>query len=659
MEVYVKLAAFVFLATTGLAFGAPMQPQPMPRQAPVISPQDKPFPGEITLQVDATDLDRHIFNVHEIIPVTGSEPVTLLFPKWIPGAHGPVGPIRSLAGLTVTVDGKPVAWQRDPVDIYAFHIDRPVSIDMSDDSAPSAESAAPATMDVRFQFLSPTDESGGRVIMTPEMLDTSWSDLVLYPAGYFARDISFHPSLTLPEGWQYGTALDTESRNGATVTFKPVPLDTLIDSPVYAGTYFQRFDLNPNGQVPVHLDVFADRPEDMVVRPEDLQAHRNLVQQAFRNFGGYHFNHYDFLFSLSDEMGGSGLEHHRSSEDGTKRTYFTSQEALASRDLLAHEFTHSWNGKYRRPADLWSPDYNEFPERDSLLWVYEGQTEYWGQVLAARSGVLKQADARDLIALEAAMQNAEAGRVWRDLQDTTNDPILNQRRPLDWPSYSRAEDYYVEGLLIWLDADTLIREKTRDAKSLTDFARAFFGMDNGTWGEKTYRFKDIVQGLNAVAPNDWSAFLTDRLQSHGPGAPLDGLTRGGWKLVFTETKSPTFKSYEARRKQAEFRFSIGLSMDADHTIGAVQWNSAAFKAGLAKGVKLLAVNGLAYEGEKSLNDAIVQAKTSHDPIELLIQDQKHFRTVKVDYHEGLRYPHLQRIDGVPDRLDAILSPLPG
>ncbi len=631
------------LVSPAMAQAQPAQPEPTPLPPPVVTPEDKPYPGEIGLAVDATDTDRHIFRVHETLPVAGAGPLTLLFPKWIPGNHSPTGPLAALGGLIIRNGGQRIDWVRDTVNMYAFHVQVP-------------EGAA--SLDIDFQFLSPPDEEEGREVLTPNMLDVQWNPQVLYPAGYFSRDITLHPTITLPPGWHYGTALEPESTDGNHVTFKPVTLDVLLDSPLYAGRYFSRVDLAPNGTVPVHMDVVADRPEDLVIKPEDLAAHRNLVTQAIRNFGSQHYNHYDFLFSLSDEMGGEGLEHHRSSEDGVGRYYFTDPEKAASwRDLLPHEYTHSWNGKFRRPADLWSPDFDIIPERDTLLWVYEGQTEYWGQVLAARSGILSAAQIRDSLALFAAGENNEAGRAWRNLQDTTNDPIIDQRRPLAWRSYSRAEDYYVEGALIWLDADTLIREKTNNEKSLTDFARRFFGVEDGVWNEDTYTFDDIVAALNATYPYDWAAFLRTRLDGHGPGAPLDGLTRGGWRLTYTDKESSFEKSVGGRRGRADFTYSIGLALGHENTLAAVQWGGPAFQAGLAAGGKLIAVNGLAADGPDDLATAITLAKTDKAPIELLVQDGKHFQDVKIDYHGGLRYPHLERIAGTPDRLDDILAPI--
>ena len=631
----------LLLLAAAPAHAVPPPPAPVTLPPPITAPQDKPFPGEIALAVDATDTARHIFRVHETIPVAPGAPLTLLFPKWLPGNHGPTGPLPQFAGLVVKAGGKTLPWLRDTVDMGAFHLDVP---------------GGTKSVDVEFEFLSPVDGKDGRVVATGTMVEVEWRPQVLFPAGYYSRDIQVHATVDLPAGWQYATALDTASATGGHVTFKPVNLETLLDSPVLSGRYFSRIDLDPGAKVPVHLDITADDPEDLEIKPADLAAHRNLVQQAYRNYGSHHYDHYDFLLSLSDEMGGIGLEHQRSSEDGVGRDYFTDLEkSVAERDLLPHEYTHSWNGKFRRPADLWSPDDHVVPEQDSLLWVYEGQTEYWGQVLAARAGLQTQAQARDLLAIEAADLDAGTpGRTWRNLQDTTNDPIISWHRPSAWRGWSRFGDYYQESALIWLDADTLIRQKTNGAKSLTDFARAFLGVDDGAWGTETYTFDDVVRTLNGVYPYDWAGFLRARLDGHGPGAPLDGLTRGGWRLVYTAEKSP-FEKAAGGRRGAEFTYALGLSVGAEGVIEEVRWGGPAFNAGLARSTKLIAVNGLALDGPGTLADAIKAAATAKGPITLLIRDGDHYRDVKIDYHGGLRYPHLERIPGTPDLLGDVLT----
>jgi predicted metalloprotease with PDZ domain len=405
----------------------------------------------------------------------------------------------------------------------------------------------------------------------------------------------------------------------------------------------------------VTLDVIADRPDQLNAKPEQIAVHKALVQQAYKVFASHHYDHYDFLLSLSDKMGGNGLEHHQSSEDGTIPKYFLDWDKTpAGRDLLAHEYTHSWDGKFRRGADLWTPSFN-VPMRDSLLWVYEGQTQYWGYVLAARSGLMTKQQTLDAIAATAATYDHRVGRAWRALEDTTNDPIIASRRPLSWLSWQRSEDYYSEGQLIWLDADTLIREKTGGKKSLDDFAKTFFGVDNGSFVTKIYTFEDVVAALNSVYPYDWATFLNDRLYGHAKGAPLDGVTRGGYKLVYDDKQSEYLKSAEMRRKNTDLMFGIGLNIGKDGLIADVQWDGPAFKAGLTEGQQIIAVNGDAYSND-DFKDVIKRAKGGTTPIALLIKNKDEFRTVAIDYHDGLRYPHLEREATTPARLDDILEP---
>ena len=639
------LKAFLFaaagVATCGLMQPAmaQTQPQPAPPTPAIAPPQDIPYPGVLKLHVDATDLAHAIMTVHETIPVSGAGPLTLLYPRWLPGNHSPSGPIDKVAGLYIHAGGQKIEWKRDPVDVFAFHVDVPAGV---------------SAVNVDFQFLSPVSTREGRVVMTPEMLNVEWNAVAMYPAGYFSRDVKIQPSLKLPAGWTPATALEVETKAGDVVDYKTTTFNTLVDSPLIAGKYYKAFDLDPGGPAKVTLDVIADRPEDLEAKPEQIAAHKALVQQAYKVFASHHYDHYDFLLSLSDKMGGNGLEHHQSSEDGTIPKYFLDWDKTpAGRDLLAHEYTHSWDGKFRRGADLWTPSFN-VPMRDSLLWVYEGQTQYWGYVLAARSGLMTKQQTLDAIAATAATYDYRVGRAWRALEDTTNDPIIASRRPLSWLSWQRSEDYYSEGQLIWLDADTLIREKTGGKKSLDDFAAAFFGVDNGSFVTHTYTFEDVVAALNSVVPYDWANFLHERLYGHSKGAPLDGVARGGYKLVFDEKQSEYLKSAEMRRKNTDLMFGIGLNIGKDGMIGDVQWDGPAFKAGLTEGQQIIAVNGDAYSND-DFKDVIKRAKGGTAPIELLIKNKDEFRTVRVEYHDGLRYPHFERVTGTPARLDDILE----
>jgi predicted metalloprotease with PDZ domain len=545
-----------------------------------------------------------------------------------------------LAGLRLSANGQPLKWTRDKYNVYAFHLDVPAGV---------------ASIDAQFQYLSPRD--GGYEI-TDRMMDMEWSKLALYPAGHYTRGITFAPSLKLPHGWQFGTALEPASTAGDTTTFKPVTFNNLVDSPVYAGQYFKRVDLTPSGGAPVHMDIVADAPKYLEITPEQLQAHRNLAAQATTLFGSHHYDHYDFLFSLSDQLGGNGTEHHQSSENGLGADYFTAwKDAAPGRDLLAHEYTHSWNGKFRRPADLWTPNFN-VPMGDSLLWVYEGQTQYWGFVLTARAGMWTPEEFRDALAMTAANydRNREGFR-WRTLTDTTNDPTAARRAGLPYRSWQMSEEYYSAGQMMWLAVDAKIRALTHDRKSLDDFARAFFGVDNGSYVTRTYTFDDVVAALDGVAKYDWASYLHARVDALDPPL-LDGLAGSGWKLVYTDQESAYEKQYNSRPESSRhlynFSWSIGLTMAGKGEVNDVRWNGPAFKAGVSTGATIVAVNGQDYSDDV-LKNAITAAKSDKAPIRLLLKFQGGYRTVQVDYHGGLQYPHLVRVAGTPDYLSEIIA----
>ena len=608
--------------------------------AEVPAPQDTPYaPGTIKVEVDATNLAQRIFRVKETIPVQAGE-LTLLYPMWVPGGHTPRNAIDKIAGITFKANGQKLEWKRDTIDIAAFHLTVPEGV---------------STITAEFDFLTPTDRSQGRIVMAPNMLNLQWLSAVLYPAGHYGHQIQFDPIVTYPAGWTAYTALDVENTAGSTINYADVPLDILVDSPVYAGRYFKQIDLNPGAKVPVRLNIVADAPKDLEAKPEQIAQHRALVTQALKLYGAQHYDHYDFLFSVSDQMSGNGLEHQRSSEDGTDADYFSEWDPkVGSSDLLAHEYTHSWNGKFRRPADLWTPNYN-VPMQDSLLWVYEGQTQYWGNVLTARSGLRPLPASRDALALVVAnYTDNRPGLSWRAVQDTTNDPIISQRRPKPYRNWQLSEDYYSAGQLIWLDADARIRTLTHGSKSLDDFARAFFGVDDGAWKmQKTYTFEDVVATLNGVVADDWATFLRDRLD--GKVSFVSSVEHAGWKLVYGDKPSDYAKALQKDAKgAADFVYSLGFSVDKDGKLGDVRWDSPAFNAGLGSGMTVVAVNDLAYD-KATLEDAVSDAKKDNKPIVLLVNSFDHISEVRLDYHGGLRYPHLERIAGTPDYLTQIFA----
>lgn len=610
--------------------------------APIPEPRDAPYVGPISIEVDATDIDRRIVSVKQTIPVAGPGPMTLLYPSWLPGNHGPVGPVDDIADLQISANGRALRWVRNTVETNGFQIDVPAGV---------------SSIDVSFKWLTPIDGSQGRVVITDEMLNIQWEKAVLYPAGYYTRQITMRPTLRLPAGWQYGTAMDTESFQNGLATFAPITLEHFADSPLFAGVHYRQIDLDPGGRSPVRLNVVADTAEMLAATDEHIELHRDLVDQADRLFGARHFNHYDFLLAVTDRLGGIGLEHHRSSENSVDTRYFTARnDTLGDRDLLGHEYVHSWNGKWRRPADQLTPNFNE-PLQNSLLWVYEGQTQYWGQVLTTRAALSSKEQALGSWAMTAATYGLSPGRAWRAMQDTTNDPIIAQRRPQPWGSFQRSEDYYSEGALIWLDADTWIREQSGGRRSLDDFAKAFFGVEDGNWDPSPYTFEDIVQALNAVQPNDWATFLRTRLDAVGQDAPmpLDGIERGGYRLVFKEEQNSYQKALYAEFERNDFQYSLGINTNNANRITGVRWGSPAFEAGLTSGWDIVAVNGRTASA-KAISDAITASKGNATPIEMMVKKGERFRTIRFDYHDGLRYPHLERIAGTPDRLGDILAP---
>ena len=601
-------------------------------QAQTPPPQDVAWPGVLRIEVDARDIGRRIFKVKATIPARPG-PLTLLYPQWLPGAHSPSGPIDKVAGLVVTANGKPLQWTRDQYDVYAFKVDVP-------DGA--------SEVVAEFKFLSSQGGSQGRVVMTPEMLNLQWNANSLYPAGVITRNLQAQASVTLPKGWNYATALETERRDGDTVVFKPISYDHLVDSPLFAGRYYQQFDLDPGAKVPVRLNVFADDAKSLVAKPEQLQAHRALVQQIYKLYGARHFDHYDFLLALTSKLGGIGLEHQRSSENSAEPGYFTEWDKnWLGRDLLPHEFNHSWNGKYRRGADLSTPNFN-VPMGDSLLWLYEGQTQFWGQVLAARSGLWSVQQTRETLAnVAATYDRGRPGLAWRALQDTTNDPTIAQRRALAFRNYQLSEDYYSGGQMVWLEVEGKLRALTGNKRSLDDFAKAFFGVNDGDWNVHPYTFEDVVRTLNGIAPFDWASFLRERLGGHG--SLTGGLEAAGWKLVYTDTPSDAVKAQETRAAGINLTYSLGVSVANSGVLTDVLWDSPAFNAGLAPGMTVLAVNGRVFKGDV-LKDAVTAAKTDKAPITLLVRSFDRIDTVSLDYHGGLLYPSLQRIAGKPDRL---------
>jgi predicted metalloprotease with PDZ domain len=634
-------------ASVLLAIGAAgtISAQQQPRSAPVAVPiarsvpdaVDTPYPGTMELNIDATDTRRGTFRVTQTIPVAaGAKRLTLLYPQWRPGHHGPRGPLAELAGLTFTSGETPLVWKRDPVEVNAFHVEMP---------------AGSSAVTARFVFTSPLQSSEGRIVMTQEMLNLQWEVMSLYPAGHYVRRIRVRPTVTFPAGWTDASALDGRQASGSRVTWAETDYETLVDSPIFAGAHFRKWDLGEN----VTLNVVADKPEQLAAKPEHIAAYRALVQEALATFGTKPFDHYAFLLALTDRMGGIGLEHHRSSENQLEPGAFLRWDDYGwDRGLLPHELAHSWNGKFRRPARLWTPDFQQ-PMQGNLLWVYEGQTQFWGVVHAVRSGLQSKEMALGQLATWAGLFSEQPGRQWRSVEDTTLDPVIAARKPKPFTSLARAEDYYTEGALVWLEVDQIVRQGTGGRRGIDDFARGFFGIRDGDWGVVTYEFADVVSALNAVHPFDWATFLRTRFETPGQPAPLGGIERGGYRLVWKEEPN----AFD-RARMAEFRFlslfhSLGVVIDRDGKVTSSRWDSPAFNAGIVTGARIVAVNGTAYD-QDGLKQAITAAKTAA-PVELLIQRGDRYLTVAVPYRGGLRWPRLERVRANgPAGLDLLLMP---
>ena len=566
----------LFLASTATAQHNSL-PQPLPIENRIPAARDVDYPGTMMLKVDATDVQRAIYRVKQTIPVAQAGPMVLMMPAWLPGSHAAEGEIEKLTGLKISADGKPMPWKRDPVNMWAFHVEVP-------------EGAR--QLDLAFQFTGATNSDQGRISIASNMLNLQFEQVSLYPAGWFTRRIPVQASVTYPEGWTAVSGLPAR-RVGRDYVYELTNYETLIDSPVFAGRYYREWKLSDR----VDLNVVADRPEELDAKAEQIDAHRKLVEQAVKLFGAQHYDRYEFLLAISDELGGIGLEHHRSSENGVDPGYFTKwNEGPGPRNLLPHEFVHSWNGKFRRGADSWTPDFHT-PMRNSLLWVYEGQTQFWGYVLQARSGIVSKQDTLDMLANIAATLDNRPARTWRPLEDTTNDPIITDRAPKPWVSWQRSEDYYNEGMLVWLETDAMLRRLSGGRKSMDDFARAFFGMRDGDWGVLTYDFDQVVATLNTIQPHDWATFLRTRLDGLSERAPLAGFTENGYRLIYTEAPTAAFRNAERNRSHTDLSFSLGLVVGKAGAVSQVIWESPSFKAGLSLADTLVAIGGEAYSDE--------------------------------------------------------------
>ena len=594
----------------------------------------------LRLRVDATDAPRRLFHVQMTMPAKPG-PMTLLYPQWIPGEHGPTGPVVNLVGLKVQGGGKSIAWKRDSVNLYAFHLDVPDGV---------------SSLDIAFDFISPP-ESGGftsAASATSELAVLNWNQVLLYPQGAQADDLQYQATLRVPNSWRYGTALPIARESGNEIEFQPASLTTMVDSPVSAGAHYRTIDLGTDDGAPHYLHLAADSDRALEVSPAVVEQYKNLVKEAGALFGSRHYRDYHFLFTLSDHVAHFGLEHHESSDDRyDERTLIDADVQRVSADLLPHEFVHSWNGKFRRPAGLISGNHDggyDTPMQGDLLWVYEGLTEYLGEVLAPRSALWTPEDYRERLAQTAASLDHTFGRTWRPLEDTAVTAQLLYDAGSDYADYRRGVDYYPEGTLIWLDVDVTIRQLSQGKKSLDDFCRSFHGGPGGAPALKPYQFADVVAALNAVQPYDWAGFLNQRLHSTDAHAPLGGIQHAGWKLVYDAERSDFWKAYEDDAKFTDLTYSIGLKVKDDGTIADVALGGAAAKAGISPATRLMAVNNRQFT-----STVLREALQTPAGLELLIRNGEYYQTFHVDYHGGERYPHLERDSSLPDLLTPIVT----
>jgi predicted metalloprotease with PDZ domain len=599
----------------------------------------------IQVTANLTDAPRKLYHSDSEIPVKAG-PLDLITPEWIPGTHQPYGPVADIVGVVFTANGKPLLWRRDNVNMYEFHLDVPQGVTM-----------VHAHLDCIVTK---------RVSHKIAVLE--WERLMIYPAHIPVKDIPIQPSLIVPAGWGVGTALRPVSGGswpvpaaGSTTRFAATNVEQLQDSPIIAGEYFHEFALAPDISPKHYIDVVSDFPKDSNLSPQLLSKISNLVREASAAYGSHHYHEYHFLLTLSDVAGGEGLEHGQSSDNGTREKGFSERALeLANADLLSHEFTHSWNGKYRRPSRLYEPDFAT-PQWGRLLWVYEGMTQYLGNVLAARSGLKSQSQYRDMLAMSAARLQYRPGRDWRDTEDTAVAASVLRSDSAAWSNWRRGQDYYQEGELVWLDADTLIREKTHNQKSLTDFLHIFLGKGGNTGPLIVpYTFDELCADLNQVLPYDWAKFFHDRIYRIDPKADLDGIERGGYKLVFTDKPSPSermvSRAYSRYLGSVDCWYSLGLRVSGTGVISDVLWNGPADKAGVSPTEKIVAVNGQIYSSD-ALRRAIEESKTNTKPIHLILQADTYITNADIDYHGGPRFPSLQRVTGTPDYMDDITTPL--
>ncbi len=647
----------LFAVIAGVALAAPpalLGPSALARQG---ARPAAPASGDpVLLEVDATQAPRRVFRSTMIFPAKPG-PMALTYPKWIPGEHAPTGPIADVVGVRISVGGKPIPWRRDLTDMHAFVFD-----------VPAGAKSVTASMEYVAGGGAAAFTAGGLASSSLAVVD--WHLMLLAPRGAAADSVVYSATLKLPAGWQFGTALPGAQRSGDVVAFAPAPLRTLVDSPVVCGKHFRRFDLTPGQNPPHTVETVADSPQALEMPAERLEAHKRIIAEALALFGARHYRGYSFLLTLSDAVSHFGLEHHESSDDRAHERSLVDDDAFfLYAGLLPHEYVHSWCGKFRRPAGLATPDY-ETPMKGDMLWVYEGLTTYLGQVLSARSGMLTPEEYREGLAATAAAMDSRSGREWRSLQDTADAAqILYESSPA-WSNWRRATDFYPEMELVWLEVDTMIRALSAKAgapRTLDDFCRSFFAAEPGkpraendasgrAPSVSTYTAEDVWAALGAVAEYPWKDFLDERLTAVGSArGPLDGLLRSGWKVEYTEEPNARIKAADGRDKTFTLLYSLGAVFGEEGEVRDVVVGGPAARAGLAPGMKVVALRGRKF-GKEAVADALAQAKADGKPIECIVENAERYLTIGVEYTGGARWPHLVRDEARPDMLGEIIRP---
>jgi predicted metalloprotease with PDZ domain len=598
----------------------------------------------IRISVNATEAPRKVLHTQLVIPASPGS-LTLFYPKWLPADHSPDGPIWNLAGLKFSWQGNPIPWQQDSVDMYAFHLEVPAGADS-------------VTANFDFLLSEPGSSIDFSASASSRILILMWHEVLLYPAGFAANQLTFDPSLQLPQGWKFSTALPVANQSGNTLTFSPVTLDQLVDSPVQSGQFMRVFELTAGAKLTHEVDVAVDDPGLLDLPPELIDAYKRLVAEANALYQSHHYRDYHFLLTLSDHVMKLGQEHHECSDDRLpERSLADPQRRLLEARLLPHEFSHSWNGQFRRPAGLATSDFQQ-PMKGDLLWVYEGLTEYLGTILTARSGLWTPAEAREYVALTASTLDHRPGRTWRSLQNTARAAQILYFAPAEWVSYRRGTDFYPEAVLIWLEVDVTIRKLTHGRRSLNDFCRSFLGGPDTPPMIESYILDDLIAALNGIAPNDWRSFFRERLESTDPHAPVAGITGSGWHLVYNDEPNSLIDAARTALGIGDLTSSLGLIVKSDGYIGDAIPGMAAYDGGLSPYMRIVGVNGRQFSPDE-LTRAIRESSSSSHPITILVSNTGSLESHEISYHSGIRYPHLERDAAHHDYLDEIFIPLVG